>query len=154
MAISFPKAFSARTVVEPGAEPVSLTSASPPMVSAVVVSYKTGPLLPGCLGSLLAQPEVLELILVDNGNDPDTKAAADRIAAEDKRVKIISGHGNIGFAAGCNLGTRQARGRHLLLVNPDCVVPPKTIATLISAVNGRDGHWVITPRLIDKDGTE
>ncbi len=37
-------------------------------VSAIVVSYFTGPLLARSVASLRAQPEIAEIIIVDNGN--------------------------------------------------------------------------------------
>ena len=34
---------------------------------------------------------------------------------------------NAGFAEACNKGIRTARGRHLLLLNPDAVVAPNAL---------------------------
>ena len=50
-------------------------------VSAVIVSYFTGPLLARAIASLKAQPDVGEIIVVDNGNWPGEieKAAWSRV---------------------------------------------------------------------------
>lgn len=39
-------------------------------------------------------------------------------------LKLISNQANLGFAAGNNLGMKQARGRYLLLLNSDTVLKP------------------------------
>jgi GT2 family glycosyltransferase len=39
-------------------------------------------------------------------------------------LRIVDGHGNIGFSAGCNLGARYAAGQNLIFLNPDTVVYP------------------------------
>ena len=54
----------ARGVGEPGDAPVSKP------LSAIVISYFTGPLLSRCVASLRVAEGVAEIILVDNGNPP------------------------------------------------------------------------------------
>ncbi|MEX0646038.1 MAG: glycosyltransferase, partial [Parvularculaceae bacterium] len=112
-------------------------------VSAVIVSYYTGPLLARAIGSLKAQPEVDEIILVDNGNWQG--AVADAIAANSggAPVKIIEGQGNVGFAAACNLGARKARGEFLLFLNPDAIMPEGGGARLIADGRPLQRPWVM-----------
>ena len=73
-------------------------------VSAVMVTYHTGPALFQAIEAVLAQEALGELILVDNGNPGPVAAALQRLEAEREPVKLLSGHGNVGYAAGCNLG--------------------------------------------------
>ena len=60
----------------------------------------------------------LELIVVDNGNPPAVSGELARRAEEEARLTLVSGHGNVGFARGCNIGARRATGSYLLLLNP------------------------------------
>ena len=62
-------------------------------VSAIIVSYFTGPLLARAIASLKAQPEITEIFVVDNGNWDG--AVADAIAATTMGapVTVITGHG-------------------------------------------------------------
>ena len=94
----------------------------PGEVTVVMVSYRTGPVLAQAIDAVLApdQTGVGELILVDNGNPPEVASALAHRGDADPRLRLISGHGNVGYARGCNLGAREARGRYLLLLNPDC----------------------------------
>ena len=134
-------------------------------VSAIVVSYFTGPLLARALDALGAQACVREIILIDNGNWAG--AVEDAVAplrGEGRPpITVLSGHGNVGFAAACNLGARQAAGDSLLFLNPDAILPPGAADALLgdarreersAAQRGAAQPWLIAPRLINPDGTE
>lgn len=123
-------------------------------VSAIVVSYFTGPLLLRAVESLKAQPDVAEIILVDNGNFPgDVERVADGAAAGPP-VRVVSGHGNIGFAAACNKGAAMARGEHLLFLNPDAVMPDGGVAQLLRDAAKLTRPWLMGAMLTDPDGGE
>src|SRR5947208_1339710 len=96
-------------------------------ISVVMVSYHTGATLWASLERVLADPAVGQVVLVDNGNDAATQAELARRAAATPRLIIVSGHGNVGFAAGCNRGARLATGQFLLLLNPDCLIEPGSL---------------------------
>jgi GT2 family glycosyltransferase len=123
-------------------------------ISVVVVSYRTGATLMACLDRVLADPAVGEVVLVDNGNDAETIAALTRRAAAAPRLRVLSGHGNVGFAAGCNRGARATSGSHLLLLNPDCLIEPGSLAALLAAVGAPPHPWIATVRVLDEGGAE
>jgi GT2 family glycosyltransferase len=125
-----------------------------PDISVVIVSYCTGASLHACLDRVLAEPTVGEVVLVDNGNDPATVDALTSRAAAAPRLRILSGHGNIGFAAGCNRGARAATGRFLLLLNPDCLIARGSLAALLAAVGATPEPWIATVRVLDETGAE
>lgn len=125
-------------------------------VSVVIVTFFTGPLLWRSIQSALEQAEVKEVIVVDNGNWPATMAELVDMAALDPRLKLVTGQGNVGFAAGCNLGARAAEGRYLFILNPDAVLPAGAVGSLLTEGHkASDGQpWVIGGRLVNPDGTE
>ena len=100
------------------------------------------------------QEGVTELILVDNGNSPGVTAALACRMAMEPRLRLISGHGNIGYARGCNLGAREARGRHLLLLNPDCCLRPGAVPRLLAEVAALGDEWMLGCRVRNPDGTD
>ncbi|WP_299442220.1 glycosyltransferase family 2 protein [uncultured Rhodospira sp.] len=126
-----------------------------PAVSAVVVFYG-GDSLRSVLEALLARPEVAEIILVNNRADPPwPPGTEDLTAAAPGRLRLIHGQGNVGFGAGCNLGVAEARGRLVLLLNPDCLPEAETLPRLLVLAAGQpDDAWVIGPRLLNPDGSE
>ena len=127
-----------------------------PTVSVVVVSYYTGPLLWRSVAAALGEPEVAEVIVVDNGNWDAARDDLALMAEDEPRLRVIEGQGNVGFAGGCNIGARAARSPYLFLLNPDAIVPPGTVRTLLAegAAAAGDAPWVVGGRLLNPDGTE
>ncbi len=123
-------------------------------VSVVMVTYHTGPVLFEAIEAVLSQDGLYEFILVDNGNPPEVVAQIERRTAENDRLIWLSGHGNIGFAAGCNLGAKSARGEYLLLLNPDSILAPGGLRNLLAEGIGRPRPWMLGGRLMNPEGTE
>ena len=123
-------------------------------VSVVMVSFYTGAPLTAAIDSVLADPQVAQLILVNNGNPSETGAALSALAARDPRVVLVEGQGNVGFSRGCNLGAAAATGEYQLLLNPDCILPAGALGGLLEAGSSLPGPWVVGPRLIFPDGAE
>ena len=133
-----------------------MTRDEEPRVSAVVVSYYTGPLLWRCVAAALGEPEVAEVIVVDNGNWDQARDDLALMAADESRLRVIEGQGNVGFAAGCNIGARAAKAPYLFLLNPDAILAPGTVGTLLAEGRAKatTGTWVVGGRLLNPDGTE
>lgn len=98
--------------------------------SAIVVSFQTGDSLDACLTALCAAPLCQEILLIDNGNPPEIVDALKTWALSEPKLKLISGHGNIGFGRACNLAVDHAREALLVFVNPDCVIDKATLPVL------------------------
>jgi N-acetylglucosaminyl-diphospho-decaprenol L-rhamnosyltransferase len=124
-------------------------------VSVVTVVYQTGPVLFEHLDSVLSDPAVDELILVDNGSSPGDEARLHALAAIEPRLVLVSGQGNIGFARGCNLGVSHAQGRWLLFLNPDAILRPGVVQRLQEArAARRESPVVVGARVLNPDGSE
>lgn len=121
-------------------------------ISAIIVSYRTGPVLIDCLAAIDADDSVCEIILVDNGNPVGAiDAAVNDIKTP---VRVLFGHGNIGFAAGCNRGATSASGEYLLLLNPDAVISSGGPARLLADSKTLETPWLMGAMLIGRDGAE
>ena len=121
-----------------------------------MVSYWTGPVLSAAIESVLApkQVAVVELIVVDNGNPPAVSGELVRLAEGEPRLTLVSGHGNVGFARGCNIGARRARGSYLLLLNPDCCLSPSAIPALLAEAKTLGADWMLGCRVLNPDGSD
>ncbi|MEO0785338.1 MAG: glycosyltransferase, partial [Pseudomonadota bacterium] len=76
-----------------------------PKTSAIVVTYRTGPRLRDCLYALKSDPEVDEVIIVDNGNpEPISSWLSEDVAGWDKTSALLRSGKNLGFGAACNKG--------------------------------------------------
>ncbi|MBN8827667.1 MAG: glycosyltransferase family 2 protein [Sphingobacteriia bacterium] len=123
------------------------------MISAVTITYHTGPILIDCLKNLSDNKYISEIVLLNNGNPEGfIETVPEKVNSE--KLKIISGHGNIGFSKGCNLGAKHATGDYILIVNPDCIVRPDfDFKALLDALDDPK-IMMSTCRIFNKDGTE
>lgn len=122
-------------------------------ISVVVVVYHTGSVLAHSLQALLQDSRVDELIIIDNGSST-LEAEAIARAAEDSRVRVARGHGNVGFATAANLGAQMAQGSILVFLNPDAFLQPGCIPALDRAVSGANAVRLAGARVLNIDGTE
>lgn len=102
---------------------------STPELSVLVVSYNTRELTLACLRSLVAETTgEFEVILLDNASED---GSAEAVAAEFPEVRLVASRENLGFARGNNEAAALARGRLLLLLNPDTVVLDGAVSRLV-----------------------
>jgi N-acetylglucosaminyl-diphospho-decaprenol L-rhamnosyltransferase len=114
-----------------------------PLVSIVVVSYRTKDLTLTALRTVFEQtePGTFELLVVDNASDD---GSADAIEEEfGERLTLIRSEENLGFARANNLAAELARGEYLLLLNPDTEVLDRAIDRLLefARTRPRAGIW-------------
>jgi GT2 family glycosyltransferase len=131
-----------------------MTAANPSLTSVVMVTYNTGPVLMQAIEAVLAQTVPVELMLVDNGNPADITAKLQALAEKDSRIRLISGHGNVGFSRGCNMGASAARGACLLFLNPDSLIPRDAIAKLREEGGRLKRPYMLGARLVNEDGSD
>lgn len=124
-----------------------------PSCSVVIVSYYSGTNLFMVTGSVLAQENLSELVIVDNGNTPDVVSKLQQMALSDSRIRIVSGHGNIGFAKACNIGARHATGEYLLMLAQRCVLPPGALPRLVAVLEKNPEAVVAGGAIVNPDGT-
>lgn len=128
-------------------------SDEPLTCSVVMVSYHTGEVLFASLRLALAQPEIEQVILVNNGNPPEHEARLARMATQYPKLKFISGHGNIGFAAACNKGVVHATGGYVLLLNPDVLLATDAAAQMMLALQQNKQAMLAGCHIINPDAT-
>jgi len=134
----------------------SLWTASPqgPEVTVVMVVYRTGPVLADSVERVLADPDVDELILVDNGSTAEEAEVLDAAAARDQRVTVIRGQDNVGFARGANMGAKAAHGEVLIVLNPDAFLQKGCVRALRAGLKDQPVPCLIGARILNPDGSE
>lgn len=125
-----------------------------PKVSAIVVSYHTGPRLHECLYALLSDPDVSEIIVVDNGNQAREAAWLDQFTEDHSKVIVLRDGENSGFGAGVNIGALRATSDLLLVINPDAVMRRGSIGPLVAAMDGQPSPCVVGGKIFDIGGRE
>lgn len=126
----------------------------PSTVSAIVVSFHTGPVLFECLAALHQDPAIAEIVLVNNGNPAGTLARIHELYGDSPRLSVTGGGVNRGFAAGVNFGAARARGDRLLVINPDAILQPRSVEALEAALSGAAEPAVVGGKIFGEDGRE
>ena len=120
-------------------------------LSIVIVLYNSASELADCLRSIRPAIDTgwAELIAVDNAS-PDQSAAV--LCEELPRARLLRLDANRGFAAGTNVALAHASGRYWLLLNPDVVVPPNGLETLVTWMDAHPAIAAASPELCGTDG--
>ena len=121
-------------------------------LSIIIVSWKVRDLLGKCLQSIYANRDNidLEVFVVDNNSQDGT---IEMVSRDFPQVTLIASNVNLGFAKANNLALEQARGRYLLLLNPDTEILPRTLKNSLSFMESHPDCGLMGPRLTFADGS-
>lgn len=122
-----------------------------PDLSVLVASYNTRDLLLDCLASLEKNGGGLdvETVVVDNASADGTPEA---VAARFPKVALLRNGVNEGFAKANNRALALARGRFVLLLNPDTLVPPDVLLPMVRLMEANPEVGVAGCRVDRPDG--
>ena len=120
-------------------------------LSVIIVNWNAASYLPAALDALYAARGHLdmEVLLVDNASSDNS---LELVRTRYPQVIILANERNLGFAAGNNQGIRRARGRYILLLNPDTEIPPDTLTQFITFMDANPEVGVAGPRLQGRGG--
>ncbi len=141
----------------PGAGPVTpdrtAAAETNPLVSVVVVSYRTRELTVRALRLLHETPATVpyEVIVVDNASG-DGSAPAVRAAFP--RARVIELARNVGFGAAVNVAAGTAQGQWLLLLNPDTEPVGDPVSALVDHARVHPRHRIYAGRTLRPDGRD
>ena len=120
--------------------------------SIVIVSYNTADLIGECLASAFASEDCeKEIFVVDNASTDDS---ADVVRRQFPGVHLVANVENRGFAAANNQVLPLCRGRYLLFLNPDTVLPPLSLKTLGDFLERNPRVGLAGARIVNPDGTD
>ena len=126
---------------------------APLRVSAIVVVGNCAPSLEMCLRSVLAEPLVDELILVDAGASRAVASAMRGLQADRRDVRWLPARGTPpGHVAARNIGADRARGRFLLFLDADVVLQRGAVERLVKAGRLAKSPWIVGGGLSDPAG--
>ena len=121
-------------------------------VTIIIVSYNTREMTVECIRSILKQTLSVryEVIVVDNSS---TDGSAEAIRNNFPSIKLIPSPENLGFARANNLAAMHARGRRLLLLNPDTVIMDHAIDRLDAFARSNPTCRIWGGRTVFADGS-
>lgn len=122
-------------------------------LSIVVVTYNCRDYLANCLSTVEANlPGDLayEVLVVDN-NSKDIDESDPCL--QDPKVFFTKLRSNLGFPAANNLAFGKARGRHILMLNPDTALVDGNLPAMLRFLESRPDLGIVAPLLLNADGT-
>ena len=120
-------------------------------LSVVIVSYNVRDLLEGCLDSVKAAAEGIEVetFVVDNASHDGSPSM---VHGRHPGVRLIALEENIGFSGANNLALRRAGGRYVLLLNPDTVLDPDVFTKMTAYMDAHPDVGMVSCKLVTGEG--
>ncbi len=121
-------------------------------LSIIILNYKAKGLVKQCLKGIKLLNLALnyEIIVVDNHSGD---SCVEMIKQYFPHVKLIESDKNRGFAAGNNLGLKEAQGKYVMILNPDITILEGAIEKMHEFMETNESVGVCGPKLINPDGT-
>lgn len=119
-----------------------------PLVSVIVVNYRGAEDTITCLRALGdLDYDNVELICVENSDE------GERIRAAVPGVKLVEAGRNSGFAGGCNLGAKHAKGTILGFLNNDARPAPAWVSAAVAELRAQPRVAAVASKVLDWEGT-
>ena len=123
-----------------------------PLLSIVVVAYKSEAEIADCLASLprTLEGREIEVIVVDNfSGDATGRIVRERFS----HVAYVNPGENLGFGRANNLGYARTRGDFILFLNPDTIGNAAALTHCLARLRADERIGLISPRLELADGS-
>ncbi len=120
-------------------------------LSVIIVNYNVKFFLEQCLHSVYNSSKNLlaEIFVVDNNS---VDGSCQMVREKFPEVKLVENKSNYGFAKANNQAIKRAKGKYILLLNPDTVVEEKTFEECISFMEDHADAGSMGVKMIDGKG--
>ena len=132
---------------DPGATPgvrrlparaLSEVTLARPRVSVIVTCYNYGHWLEACVDSALAQAGVdVDVLVINDASSDDSSRVAHRLAARDRRVRVIDHASNRGHIPSVNEALRLVSGEYIVKLDADDLLTPGSVARSVALLEAR-----------------
>jgi N-acetylglucosaminyl-diphospho-decaprenol L-rhamnosyltransferase len=119
-------------------------------LSIIIVSWNVSRMLAACLDSIRADGLNIETIVVDSASVDDTTTM---LRTRYPHVQLLAQTENIGFTRANNIGLAAAKGRYLLLLNPDTEIIGDALTQMIVYMDAHPDVGILGPHTLNTDGT-
>lgn len=122
-----------------------------PDISVVIVSYKCLDVLRLALDALHAAADGIdvEVFVVDNASGDGTTSF---LRSHYPWVKSIDAGGNLGFSKANNIALEQCKGRVVLVLNPDTIVPRHFLRSIITHFDEHPEDGAVGVKMVNAHG--
>jgi GT2 family glycosyltransferase/glycosyltransferase involved in cell wall biosynthesis len=132
---------------------IRFQSFSNPRVSVLILGFRQREYLLACLralSELVGRNTSYEVIVLFNDAPADVE---DSVRSAVEGVTFIRSAVNLGFAGGCNLAAKAARGEYLALLNDDAIIEQGWLEWLVQTADARPDIGAVCSCVLFPDGT-
>ena len=122
-------------------------------LSIVIICWNDLKVIKDCLTSIYAETKDIEFEIIVSDN-ASTDGAIEYIRQQFPEVRIVSNGANLGFAKGNNAGIRVARGKYVLILNPDTIIHDSALPKLVAFAEKHAEAGAFGCRVLNPDGTD
>ncbi len=124
-------------------------------LSLIIVTYNSAEEIETCLTSLKEATKQFstQVILIDNASQDETRNIVENISSMFSNIQLILNSENRGFTKSVNQGLRLSDGEHILLLNPDTILPENTFTTLLPMFKKHPNTGIVSPQFLNADGS-
>ena len=121
------------------------------LLSIIIVNYNVKHFLEQCLCSVVKAIADIpaEIFIIDN-NSYDNSIAY--LRSRFSTATFIANKENTGFARACNQGLKLSKGKYILFLNPDTIIPEDGIQKSIAFLESKPGAGALGIKMLDGSG--
>ena len=109
----------------------------------IIPTFYPGKIIKKCFATL---PKNSEIIIVDNGNDPELEKIIKFSDLKIKHYKL----GDVGLSKSFNFGVSKSKNENILITQPDVYFEKNTIKTLLKTLNLYPKTGIVAPLIYEK----
>ena len=111
-------------------------------ISIIIVSYNTRELLTDCLKSIAVSTKEFETetFVVDNNSKDETVKT---VKSKFPWVNLTANPTNVGFSRANNQALKRAKGKYILILNPDTKLLPDTLSKMYDLMENRPDETAV-----------
>lgn len=131
--------------------PARHRSGAKPLLSIIIVTWNSAADIRVCLNSIKSSVRSVphEVFVIDNVSSDNTVSL---IAKHYPWVKLLPQKKNWGFGEGNNIGLKDAKGKYILLLNPDTKINRLAIKTMVTFLDTHEKAGAVGPEQFNAKG--
>ncbi|HYA14072.1 MAG TPA: glycosyltransferase [Syntrophales bacterium] len=124
------------------------------VASVIIVNYENEKLTVDCVKSLLSNDyprNKYEVLVVDNGSTNYSYGLLLKELGIYENITMLKSERNVGFSSGCNIGIKASRGKYIILLNNDTLVPKDWLSKFIGYAELNKDIGILGTKLLFAD---
>ena len=117
------------------------------LVSIIIPHHNNENILLNCLKSIYKSTySNFEIIVVDNAS---TDNSIKQAKLSYPNIRVIESSDNLGYAGGCNHGTKEAIGKYLFFLNNDTIIDSDCLEALVNKLKSNKNIASVQPKILN-----